>query len=101
MINSDMLRYRKGLHTGKSSHNAFGVSTNGVVDLATANKLSTREKVLIETAKWELKNGRAIFSGNIFDRSGIKRCSENETMGFYKLQRNMDWLIKGVRVVGT
>ena len=100
-VYSDMIRYRKGLRTGKSSHNAFGVSTNGVVDLAVTNKLSTKEKILIETARWELKNGRFIFGGDIFDRNGVKHCSENETLSFYKLQKNMDWLIKGVRIVGT
>ena len=99
-VYSDMIRYRKGLRTGTTSHNAFGVSSS-VVDLVTANnKLSTRERVLIETAKWEMKSGRFIFSGNIFDRNDVRRCSENETIGFYKLQKNMDWLIKGVRIVG-
>ena len=72
-----------------------------MVDLITANKLSTRERVLIETAKWELKHGRIIFNGDIFDRNGIKRCSANETMGFYKLKKDMTWLIKGVKIVGS
>ena len=99
-VYSDMIRYRKGLRTGTTSHNAFGVSSS-VVDLVTANKLSTREKVLIETAKWELKHGRIIFSGDIFDRNGIQRCSENETLGFQKLKKDMNWLIKGVKIVGS
>ena len=100
-VYSDMFRYRKGLRTGRTSHNAFGVSKGNVVELALANKLSMRERVLIETAKWELKNGRVIFSGDIFDRNGVKRCAENETIGFYKLQGNMDWLVKGVKIVGS
>ena len=99
-VYSDMIRYRKGLRTGTTSHNAFGVATR-IVDLAISNKLSTRERVLLETAKWELTNGRTIFSGDIFDRNGIQRCSANESIGFYKLQKNMDWLVKGVRIVGT
>ena len=99
-VYSDMIRYRKGLTLSKTSHNAFGVSS-AVVDFDFSDKLSTREKVLLSTAKWEMKNGRIIFSGNIFDRNDVRRCSENETLGFYKLQKDMTWLIKGVRIVGS
>jgi len=99
-VYGDMIRYRKGLHIGSTFHSAFGVSSR-MVDFAVSEKLSTREKVLIETAKWELKNGRIIFSGDIFDRNGVKKCSADEILGFYKVKKNMDWLIKGVRIVGT
>ena len=99
-VYGDMIKYRKGLHLGSTSHNACGISSR-IVDFAVVDKLTTREKVLIETAKWELLNGRIIFSGDIFDRNDTKRCSENETIGFYKLQTDMNWLVKGVKIVGS
>lgn len=99
-VYSDMIRYRKGFHLGSTAHNAFGVSRR-TVDFAVVDKLSMREKVLIEVAKWELNNGRIIFSGDIFDRNGVKRCSANETISFGKLKTDMNWLVKGVRIVGS
>ena len=97
-VYSEILRYSKSL--GNGLHNTYGISQK-IVDLTVTNKLSTREKVLVETAKWELQHGRIIFGGDIFDRNGIRKCSANETISFQKLRRNMNWLVKGVKIVGT
>ena len=99
-VYSDMIRYRTGLRSGSTSHNAYGVSQQ-MVELSVTDKISLREKVLIDTAKWEIDNGRIIFSGDIFDRNDVRKCAANETIGFQKLQKDMNWLIKGVNIVGT
>lgn len=78
----------------------YGVSQN-VVNLVTSEKISTREKVSIETVKRELVKGKIIFGGDIFDRNGVKKCSANEAISFQSLRKNMNWLVKGVRIVGN
>lgn len=97
-VYNDLLRYQKT--SEKNLNHVFGMSSQ-VIDFKITDKLSTREKILIETAKWEVNNGRIIFSGDIFDRHDVKRCSANETINFHQLQKNMNWLIKGVTIVGS
>ena len=79
---------------------AFGIN-QGLVDFEVTDKINKREKVLIDTALWEIKNGRLIFAGEIFERYDIKKCSANEAISLQSLQTKMDWLIKGVRIVGN
>ncbi len=79
---------------------AFGMIDN-IVDFEVSNKISTREKVLIDTAKWEIENGRMIFGGEIFDSTGNQRCAANETISFNSLYKNMNWLVRGVKIVGN
>lgn len=83
-----------------NSQNTYGVA-QGVVNLEIAGKISTREKVFVETAKREIERGRIIFAGDIFDRDGVKKCSAGEAISFKSLQKNMNWLVKGVRIVGN
>lgn len=83
-----------------NEHYTFGMTTH-TVDFITSDRISTREKVAVEEAKWEINNGRIIFTGDIFDTNDVKRCSANEAISFQSLHRNMNWLIKGVRIVGT
>ncbi len=97
-ISADLLKF--GDNTDNDSNYVFYTLGNGGLIFATTDQLSMREKVAVEEARWEVKNGRLIFSGDIFDTNDVKRCSANEAISFYGLQ-NMDWLIKGVRVVGS
>ena len=97
-VYTDLLRY-----TNTSERNwsySYGME-EGIVDFVASKKISTREKVFIEEAKWEIKHGRLIFSGDIFDRNGVRKCSANEAISFQSLHRNMNWQIKGVKIVGT
>lgn len=94
----DLFRYR-------NAHEASGVVTLGIADntvfFEMADKISTREKVTIESIKWELSHGKLIFSGDLFDKDGVRKCSANEAISLKSLSKSMDWLIKGVRVVGN
>gem|GEM_PF-959739 len=102
-VYSDLVRYYSaGYFQGSASkvHEAYGIASQ-VVTFETSPKISTREKVLVDTAKWEIRNGRIIFAGEIFDSGGVQHCAENETISFQSLQTNMNWLIKGVKIVGT
>ena len=100
-VYSDLLEYKNS--TENSTSYSYGVA-NGIVDFVAANnsnKISTRERVAIEEAKWEIKHGRLIFSGDIFDRDDVRKCTANEAINYQSLQKNMNWLIKGVRIVGS
>ena len=83
-----------------NSNYAFGIAKN-MVELNVLDKISKRERVLIDTAHWELENGRLIFSGEIFDRYGVQKCAANEAISLQSLQKNMNWLVKGVRIIGN
>lgn len=97
-VYTDVITHRSSYSI--NSQNAYGVS-EGVVNLEIAGKISTREKVFVETAKREIERGRIIFSGDIFDKDGVKKCSAGEAISFQSLQKNMSWLVKGVRIVGN
>ena len=97
-IYTDLLKNKFG--TEVHGNTAYGI-VQETVDLKISEKVATREKVFVEAVKWELQHGRIIFSGDIFDRYGNKKCSANETMSFQNMDKNMNWLIKGVRIVGN
>ena len=94
----DIIKY-KNAYEVKDDH-AFGIY-QGIIEFEVLGNISKREQVLLDMAKWEIKKGRIIFSGEIFDRNDIKRCSANEAISLKSLQNNMNWLIKGVRIVGS
>ncbi len=97
-IYNNLIKY-KDIYDMKSNYSA-GIN-HGMVDFQIIGELSKREKILIETALWEIKNGRLIFSGEIFDRNGNQRCAANESISLKSLQENMNWLVKGVKIVGN
>ena len=78
----------------------FGISSQ-LTDLKILSDITRRERVLLDTAIWEIENGRSIFSGEIFDRTGVQKCAANESISFQSMQKNMNWLVRGVRVVGN
>ena len=95
----DLIRYQDSRNNGEI-YFTLGLAGE-IVKFDVADKISTREKVMIDSIKWELKHGKLIFSGDIFTRDGIKKCSANETISLISLSENMNWLIRGVRIVGN
>ena len=94
----DFIRYK---NTAEVNGNfAFGIKQQ-MVHFEVLKKISKREQVLLDTALWEIENGRLIFAGEIFDRNGVQRCAANESISLQSLQKNMNWLVKGVRVLGN
>ena len=94
----DIIKYNEAYEL-KADY-AFGIN-QGLVGFEILGELNKREKVLIDTAMWEIKNGRLIFSGEIFDRNGVQRCAANEAISLKSLQNNMNWLVRGVKIVGS
>ena len=62
--------------------------------------LSARERAVFETERWELQQGKIVFSGEIYDRNDILRCGAKESIANESLPR-MNWLVKGVNVIGN
>ena len=71
-----------------------------VVDFRLAKRLTPRERAVLETARWETKQARPVFVGEIYDRKGIKRSEANEAISYDTL-KNIDWLVRGVRSIGN
>ena len=94
----DLITYYRRNNIGGAY--GFGLS-NQMVDLKVTDKITKREQVLLDTARWEIENGRIIFAGEIFDRNGVQRCTANESISFQSLQKNMNWLVRGVKVIGN
>lgn len=58
--------------------------------------VSDSMKVAVQNAIKEMKNGRDVFYGKIFDNKGVKRSEENEVIGDEFLRYGMDWFVEGV-----
>lgn len=97
-IYKELFRYKDT--SAASRLTAVGINNN-YVDFEISEYATKREKVAVDTVKWEIKNGRIIFIGDIYDRNGVKKCSANEAISLRSLNENTDWLIKGVRIVGN
>lgn len=97
-IYRNLFKYKE--HFGVDTTNTAGVAS-GLINLELSEYATMREKVAIDSARWEIKNGRIIFAGDIFDRNGVKKCSANEAMSLENLLSGTAWLIKGVRIVGN
>ncbi len=64
------------------------------------DKLTFRERAVLESEQWALTHGALIFTEEIYDRDGIRRCEAGESISGQYLRTQMDWLIKGVNVIG-
>lgn len=104
-VTFDWAAVYKSLYRYEGTHSAgsdFALSMQeDVVKFNVSDYATTREKVAVDSVKWEIKKGRIIFMGDIYSRSGEKKCSANEAISLKKLICHNDWLIKGVRIVGN
>ncbi len=61
-----------------------------------SGRVTEEEKAAVEEAVEEIKNGRDIFSGEIYDTEGKLRCSENEVISDEILLEQFDWYVESV-----
>ena len=61
--------------------------------------LTPREEALVGRARSALWSGQQIFSGNIIDQSGSRRCMEGEVISNSDVRTHMDWLVRGVESI--
>lgn len=78
----------------------FGIDT-GVVKLSKYSSQVTETEIQrIETEKNEILSGNDVFSGVIYDNTGILRCNEGELISDEILLEKMDWYVDGVVIYG-
>ena len=69
----------------------------GAIGLSGFSSKVTKETIdKVEQAKQEMINGFDVFSGKIYDREGVLRCNEDETIDDEKLLKHFDWYVEGV-----
>ena len=60
-----------------------------------------QEQDEVEAEELNILHGKPVFSGELFDRDGRQRCFADETLRASYVRKNMNWLLRGVEVVGT
>lgn len=72
---------------------------DGVVDLASYSEYISAETIaMVETAKEEMLEGSGVFTGEIYDTEGKKRCENNELISDEMLLEHFDWFVEGVEI---
>ncbi|MBE5880765.1 MAG: BMP family ABC transporter substrate-binding protein [Lachnospiraceae bacterium] len=75
-----------------------GIEQDAIGLSAYSPKVSEEAIEEVEQAKQEMIAGFDVFSGEIYDRDGVKRCSEGETISDEQLLKNFDWYVEGVEL---
>lgn len=76
----------------------FGIDKSVIrlSDFSTA--VSEETKRIVEEERQQLLDGKAVFSGEIYDNQGILRCAEGENISDSILLEKMDWYVDGVSI---
>ena len=61
-----------------------------------SSRVSEEARAAVEDAAEEIRKGKDIFSGEIYDTQGIKRCGENEVISDEMLLEQLDWYVESV-----
>jgi len=86
---------------GKSNSvpNFWRGMAEGVVDLAPYSEYVSADTIaMVETAKKELLVSPGVFTGEIYDTEGRKRCENNELISDEMLLEHFDWFVEGVEI---
>ncbi len=75
-----------------------GIEQDAIGLSAFSPKVSQETITEVETAKQEMAAGFDVFSGEIYDKDGVKRCNIGETISDEQLLKKMDWYVEGVKL---
>lgn len=74
----------------------FGIDT-GVVTLEECSaRVDENIRIKLENAERELSEGNKVFSGVIYDNTGVMHCDEGESISDEILLEKMNWFVDGV-----
>lgn len=76
----------------------LGLNEGAVSLYAFSNQVSREAKELVEEEEKRIKTWRDVFSGEIYDNTGVLRCHENERIGDDELFNSIDWYVEGVEI---
>ena len=74
----------------------LGIEDDAVELDGYSGNVSLRARTEVSMAIDELKAGKFIFSGEIYDNSGVLRCADDEVLSDRALLYGMDWFAEGV-----
>ncbi|MBR4095984.1 MAG: BMP family ABC transporter substrate-binding protein [Oscillospiraceae bacterium] len=91
-IITEFLQGKANIH----QHHWCGMET-GAIALSEFSPLVTEEiRAEVEKAKAEILAGNDVFSGEIYDNTGTKRCGADEFISDTSLISDFDWYVDGV-----
>ena len=76
----------------------IGIEKDAVSLSFYSDTVSSEIRDAVEQTKNQLLNNREVFSGLIYDNTGVVRCNDNEVMRDEILLQKMNWLVEGVEV---
>jgi basic membrane protein A len=76
-----------------------GYSDGAVMLTGFSERVSVRARYEVSFAEERLDAGMNVFSGEIYDNTGVLRCSVGESLGDNSLIYGMDWYLEGVEIV--
>ena len=92
-----MKQYLQG--NANSEENYWIGLDKGAVDLTVfSSEVSSEILEELEKAKGEILEGRDVFSGLIYDNTGVLRCDEGEIIRDKTLLEQFDWFVEGVEI---
>ena len=91
-------RYLKGEINYVKNH-WIGIDRGAITIENYSSEVNDDIRDKIEEIELELMNNKQIFSGEIYDNQGNKRCGANEAISDDLLLEDINWLVQGVEVV--
>jgi len=76
----------------------IGLEKDAVEITAYSDLVTQEETDCVNAAMEQIRNGRDVFSGVIYDADGRLRCAEGEMLSDKTLLEEMNWFVKGVQV---
>lgn len=76
----------------------YGIEDEAVSLTEYSENVSVRARYEVMFAINRINAGRRIFSGEIYDNTGILRCGSGEALSDITLIRGMDWYVRGVEI---
>ena len=96
-VYSQLVQYYLKGQANSTTHFWIGLQEEAVKLGSYSDLVKEETKRAVEDAKREMLNGRDVFSGVIYDNTGVLRCGENESMSDDSLMEHMDWYVEGAR----
>ncbi len=76
----------------------LGLNDRAVSLFKYSNLVSDKTKDVVEKESERIRTWRDVFSGEIYDNTGVLRCSSDERIGDNELFNSIDWYVEGVEI---
>lgn len=76
----------------------LGLNESAVSLYPYSDLVSEETRKLVSAEEERIKTWRDVFSGEIYDNTGVQRCEENERISDDELFNSIDWYVEGVEI---